>query len=141
MKKPILAMLAIMFSTPAALAQTSQQNEKPKLYVVPPTENAAPKSTDRVPSTNVTKEQIQQAQKIYNSMSPQQKAALADEVGKQAATIKPEPKAALIARAREYYHSLSPQEKIQLKKQLLELGSRLPPAEREAYLKKLDIMP
>lgn len=90
------------------------------------------------PSPNVTKEQIDAAKQMYDSMTPEQKAALAEQVRAQAATMTPQQKEALVKRAKAHFDTLSPTEKTALKSRLLELGSRLTPQERADYLKRLD---
>lgn len=80
-----------------------------------------------VPPVNVTKEQIYAARMMYDAMTPEQKAALAEEVKRQAAAITPEQKAAIINRAKTHYQSLTPWEQAALKARLLELGRGLTP--------------
>ena len=91
-----------------------------------------------VPPVNVTKEQIDAARMMYDAMTPEQKAALAEEVKRQAASITPEQKAAIINRAKTHYQSLSPQERAGLKSRLLELGQRLTPEQRAEFLNGMD---
>ncbi len=91
-----------------------------------------------LPPINVTKEQIDAARMMYDSMNPAQKAALAEEVKRQAAAITPEQKAALIARAKTHYQSLTPWEQAALKARLLELGQSLTPEQRAEFLTGMD---
>jgi len=91
-----------------------------------------------LPPLNVTKEQIDAARMMYDAMTPEQKAALAEEVKRQAASITPEQKAAIINRAKTHYESLSPQERAGLKSRLLELGQRLTPEQRAEFLNGMD---
>ncbi len=124
MKKIVLlaamALLGAGFST-SAIAQTK----------------TAPQSKG-LPSTNVTKEQIDAARMMYDNMTPQQKSMLAEEVKKRAETITPQQKEAIIERAKTHYNSLSPQEKAALTTRLLELGSRLTPEQRAEFLGRMN---
>lgn len=87
---------------------------------------------------NVTKEQIEAFQMMYAMMQPEQKEKIAEEVRKGAAKIKPEEKEAIIKRAKTHYNSLDANGKSFLRAQLLQIGSKLTPEERNAYLNRLE---
>lgn len=126
----VLSILAAGMMAMPASAQSTAPNKAQG--------SGSAKTKSAVPSANVTKEQIEAAQTLYENMTPEQKNLLAEEVKRQAAQITPEQKAALVKRAREHFASLTPQEQANMKNKLLELGARLSPKERAEYLKQLD---
>lgn len=91
-----------------------------------------------ITAENVTKEQIEAFQMMYAMMQPEQKEKIAEEVRKGAAKIKPDEKEAIIKRAQTHYNSLDDNGKSFLRAQLMQIGSKLTPEERNAYLKRLE---